>query len=159
VTASTLAPFQRLEEAVVQIAQLLHRKGQEVATVERGATIAAALGLLSRHGVGALVVSPDGETIEGIVTERDVVRALPERGAALLEEPVSALMTVDVRTCVPSASVHDLARTMTDHRIRHVPVVDGGRMVGIVSIGDVVKARLDELEQERAQLVDYIQTP
>jgi len=67
-------------------------------------------------------------------------------------------MTADVRTCVPTASVHDLARTMTDHRIRHVPVVQDGRMVGIVSIGDVVKARRDELEQERAQLVDYIQT-
>ncbi|MGY1739206.1 MULTISPECIES: CBS domain-containing protein [unclassified Blastococcus] len=143
----------------MQIAQLLRRKGQEVATVERGATVATALGLLAEHGIGALVVSPDGRTIEGIVTERDVVRALPTRGAALLDEPVSAVMTAEVRTCVPTASVHDLARTMTDHRIRHVPVVDdAGRMVGIVSIGDVVKARLDELEQERAQLVDYIQT-
>ncbi len=142
----------------MQIAQLLRRKGPEVATVDPGATVAAALGLLAEHGIGALVVSADGRTIDGIVTERDVVRALPERGAALLEEPVSAVMTGEVRTCVPSASVHDLARTMTDHRIRHVPVVDDGRMVGIVSIGDVVKARLDELEQERAQLVDYIQT-
>jgi CBS domain-containing protein len=142
----------------VQIAQLLRRKGQEVATVERGATVATVLGLLAERGIGALVVSPDGRTIEGIVTERDVVRALPERGAALLDEPVSTVMTPEVRTCVPTASVHDLARTMTDHRIRHVPVVEDGRMIGIVSIGDVVKARLDELEQERAQLVDYIQT-
>jgi len=142
----------------VQIAQLLRRKGQEVATVDRDATVAVVLRLLAERGIGALVVSPDGRAIEGIVTERDVVRALPERGAALLDEPVSAVMTAEVRTCVPSASVHDLARTMTDHRIRHVPVVDDGGMVGIVSIGDVVKARLDELEQERAQLVDYIQT-
>ena len=142
----------------MQIAQLLRRKGQQVATVERDATVAVALGLLAEHGIGALVVSPDGQGIEGIVTERDIVRALPERGAALLDDPVSSVMTAEVRTCVPTASVHDLARTMTDHRIRHVPVVDGGRMVGIVSIGDVVKARLDELEQERAQLVDYIQT-
>ncbi len=142
----------------MQIAQLLRRKGQEVATVERGATVATALALLAERGIGALVVSPDGRTIEGIVTERDVVRALPARGAALLDEPVSAVMTPEVRTCVPTASVHDLARTMTDHRIRHVPVVEDGRMIGIVSIGDVVKARLDELEQERAQLVDYIQT-
>jgi CBS domain-containing protein len=143
----------------VQIAQLLRRKGQEVATVDRDATVAAVLALLAEHGIGALVVSPDGRVIEGIVTERDVVRALPGSGAALLDEPVSAVMTADVRTCVPTASVHDLARTMTDHRIRHVPVVDdGGGMIGIVSIGDVVKARLDELEQERAQLVDYIQT-
>ena len=142
----------------MQIAQLLRRKGQKVATVDREATVAAVLALLAERGIGALVVSPDGETIDGIVTERDVVRALPERGAALLEEPVSAVMTAEVRTCVPTASVHDLARTMTDHRIRHVPVVADGQMVGIVSIGDVVKARLDELEQERAQLVDYIQT-
>lgn len=142
----------------MQIAQLLRRKGQEVATIERDATVAAALGLLAERGIGALVVSPDGQTIDGIVTERDVVRALPDRGVALLDEPVSAVMTAEVRTCVPTASVHDLARTMTDHRIRHVPVVEGGRMVGIVSIGDVVKARLDELEEERAQLVDYIQT-
>lgn len=142
----------------MQIAHLLRRKGPEVATVAPGATVATALGLLAERGIGALVVSPDGQAIEGIVTERDVVRALPVRGAALLDEPVSSVMTADVRTCVPTASVHDLARTMTDHRIRHVPVVDGDRMVGIVSIGDVVKARLDELEQERAQLVDYIQT-
>jgi CBS domain-containing protein len=142
----------------VQIAQLLRRKGPEVATVDRDAPVAVALALLAEHGIGALVVSSDGATIEGIVTERDVVRALPGHGAALLDEPVSAVMTAEVRTCVPTASVHDLARTMTDHRIRHVPVVEDGRMVGIVSIGDVVKARLDELEQERAQLVDYIQT-
>jgi CBS domain-containing protein len=142
----------------VQIAQLLRRKGREVATIDRRATVAAALTLLAERGIGALVVSPDGETIEGIVTERDVVRALPDQGAELLDQPVSAVMTSDVRTCEPTASVHDLARTMTDHRIRHVPVVEEGRMVGIVSIGDVVKGRLDELEQERAQLVDYIQT-
>jgi len=142
----------------VQISQLLRRKGPEVATVPREATVAAALALLAERGIGALVVSPDGRVIEGIITERDVVRALPDRGADLLGEPVSAVMTAQVRTCVPTASVHDLARTMTDHRIRHVPVVEDGRMVGIVSIGDVVKARLDELEQERAQLVDYIQT-
>ena len=142
----------------MQIAQLLRHKGQEVATVERGATVATVLALLAERGIGALVVSPDGRTIEGIVTERDVVRALPEHGAALLDQPVSAVMTSDVRTCGPTASVHDLARTMTDHRIRHVPVTEGGRMVGIVSIGDVVKARLDELEEERRQLVDYIQT-
>ena len=142
----------------MQIAQLLRRKGSQVATVEADATVAAALGLLAERGIGALVVSGDGRTIDGIVTERDVVRALPEQGPGLLDQPVSALMTRQVRTCVPTASVHDLARTMTDHRIRHVPVVEDGRMVGIVSIGDVVKARLDELEQERAQLVDYIQT-
>ncbi|MGY1812924.1 CBS domain-containing protein [Blastococcus sp. SYSU D00820] len=143
----------------MQISQVLRRKGAEVATVDRGTSVRAALEVLARKGIGALVVSPDGRAIEGIVSERDVVRALDARGAGLLAEPVEALMTAEVRTCVPTASVHDLARTMTDHRIRHVPVVDeAGLLLGIVSIGDVVKARLDELEEERAQLVDYIQT-
>ena len=86
-------------------------------------------------------------------------RGLHTHGAALLAEPVSSVMTAQVHTCRPNASVHDLAQTMTDHRVRHVPVVDGGVLIGIVSIGDVVKARLDELEEERKQLVDYIQTP
>nr|WP_239521928.1 CBS domain-containing protein [Geodermatophilus sabuli] len=136
----------------------MRRKGSAVATVEASATVRTALAMLAEHGVGALVVSADGRTVDGIVSERDVVRALHERGAGLLTEPVSNLMTAEVHTCQPGAGVEELARTMTDHRVRHVPVVDGGVLVGIVSIGDVVKARLDELENERAQLVDYIQT-
>ncbi|MGK5110659.1 MULTISPECIES: CBS domain-containing protein [unclassified Geodermatophilus] len=142
----------------MHIRQVLRRKGSEVATVEASASVREALALLAEHRVGALVVSGDGKTVEGIVSERDVVRALHDRGAELLTDPVSSLMTADVHTCVPSSGVEDLARTMTDHRVRHVPVVDGGVLVGIVSIGDVVKARLDELEEERAKLVDYIQT-
>jgi CBS domain-containing protein len=120
--------------------------------------VRAAVALLVEHGIGALVVSADGRRIDGIVSERDIARGLHERGNALLAEPVSAVMTADVRTCVPTASVHELAQTMTDHRVRHVPVVEGEQLVGIVSIGDVVKARLDELEAERASLVDYIQS-
>jgi CBS domain-containing protein len=142
----------------VQISQVLRHKGSEVATVEAGESVRAALALLARYGVGALVVSADGQRIDGIVSERDIARGLHEHGAALLAEPVSSVMTAEVQTCVPGASVHELARQMTDHRVRHVPVVVGDRLVGIVSIGDVVKARLDELETERAQLVDYIQT-
>ncbi|MDP9429705.1 MAG: CBS domain-containing protein [Actinomycetota bacterium] len=142
----------------MHISQLLRRKGAEVATVEATASIRSALALLAEHAVGALVVSADGRGVDGIVSERDVVRALHERGAGLLADPVSSVMTAQVHTCVPGAGVEELARTMTEHRVRHVPVVDGGALVGIVSIGDVVKARLDELEEERAQLVDYIQT-
>ncbi len=142
----------------MHIRQVLRRKGSEVATVQASASVRDALALLAEHRVGALVVSGDGKIVEGIVSERDVVRALHDRGADLLTDPVSSLMTADVHTCVPSSGVEDLARTMTDHRVRHVPVVDGGVLVGIVSIGDVVKARLDELEEERAKLVDYIQT-
>jgi CBS domain-containing protein len=142
----------------VQISQLLRRKGHEVATIERDATVRAALALLAEKGIGALVVSADGRTVEGIVSERDVARGLHERGAELLAEPVATVMTGQVHTCPPGASVHDLAQTMTDHRVRHVPVVEDGALIGIVSIGDVVKARLVELEEERKQLVDYIQT-
>lgn len=141
----------------MQISQLLRRKGNAVATVESTATVRDALAQLAEHGIGALVVSPDGSRIDGIVSERDIARGLNAHGAGLLAEPVSAVMTSEVLTCVPTAGVHELAQSMTDHRIRHIPVVDDGKLVGIVSIGDVVKARLDELEAERAQLVDYIQ--
>jgi CBS domain-containing protein len=146
------------EEVPVHISQILRRKGQDVATVEAGESVRTALALLARHGIGALVVSADGERIDGILSERDIARGLHERGAALLADPVSEVMTAEVHSCPPTASVHELAQTMTDRRVRHVPVVEDGRLVGIVSIGDVVKARLDELEAERAQLVDYIQT-
>jgi CBS domain-containing protein len=147
------------QEVFVQISQLLRHKSPEVATIDGGDSVRSALAMLAEKGIGALVVSSDGRRIEGIVSERDVARGLHERGAGLLAEPVSSVMTAQVRTCTPDEGVHDLARTMTDHRVRHVPVVDGGVLVGIVSIGDVVKARLDELEEERKQLVDYIQSP
>jgi CBS domain-containing protein len=142
----------------VQISQLLRRKGRDVATIAASETVHAALGALAEKGIGALVVSSDGRQVEGIVSERDVARGLHQHGAGLLAESVSSLMTAQVHTCSPEASVHDLAQTMTDHRVRHVPVVDGdGVLVGIVSIGDVVKARLDELEEERKHMVEYIQ--
>ena len=142
----------------MHIRQLLRRKGSDVATVEANASVRTALALLAEYRVGALVVSADGRSVDGIVSERDVVRALHERGAGLLADPVSTVMTAQVHTCVPDAGVEELARTMTEHRVRHVPVVEHGALVGIVSIGDVVQARLDQLEEERAQLVDYIQT-
>ena len=142
----------------MQISQLLRHKGREVATVVGSESVRTALGLLAEKGIGALVVSEDGRHVEGIVSERDVARGLHEHGAGLLAEPVSSLMTAEVHTCPPTASVHDLAQTMTDHRVRHVPVVDDdGLLIGIVSIGDVVKARLDELEAEQRHMVDYIQ--
>jgi CBS domain-containing protein len=142
----------------VQISQLLRHKGREVATIVGSESVRTALGLLAEKGIGALVVSGDGRHVEGIVSERDVARGLHEHGAGLLAEPVSSLMTAEVHTCPLTASVHDLAQTMTHHRVRHVPVVDDdGLLIGIVSIGDVVKARLDELEAEQRHMVDYIQ--
>jgi CBS domain-containing protein len=142
----------------VQISQLLRHKGREVATIDGSESVRTALGVLAEKGIGALVVSSDGRHVDGIVSERDVARGLHSHGAGLLAEPVSSLMTAQVHTCTPASSVHDLAQTMTDHRVRHVPVVDDdGALVGIVSIGDVVKARLDELEAEQKHMVDYIQ--
>ncbi|MCZ2858269.1 CBS domain-containing protein [Blastococcus sp. VKM Ac-2987] len=146
------------EEVSVHISQLLRHKGREVVTVDGSVSIRSALQLLAEKGIGALVVSSDGRRIDGIISERDVARGLHERGTNLLADPVSSVMTTQVHVCPPDASVDGLARTMTDHRVRHVPVVADGALVGIVSIGDVVKARLDELEAERQQLVDYIQT-
>jgi CBS domain-containing protein len=142
----------------VQISQLLRHKGREVATIDGSESVRTALGVLAEKGIGALVVSSDGRHVDGIVSERDVARGLHSHGAGLLAEPVSSLMTAEVHTCTPASSVHDLAQTMTDHRVRHVPVVDDdGALIGIVSIGDVVKARLDELESEQRHMVDYIQ--
>jgi CBS domain-containing protein len=142
----------------VQIRQLLRRKGSEVATIAGDETVRAALALLAERGIGALVVSSDGRRIDGILSERDIARGMHERGAALLGDPVSSVMTSEVHTCGPGVAVLELAQLMTDRRVRHVPVVEDDAMIGIVSIGDVVKARLDELEEERKQLVDYIQT-
>ena len=142
----------------MQISQVLRHKGHEVATLDAGESVRTALALLAEHRIGALVVSADGEHIDGILSERDIARGLHEHGAGLLAETVSSVMPAEVHTCSPSASVHELAQTMTDHRVRHVPVVEDGTLIGIVSIGDVVKARLDAHEAERASLVDYIQT-
>jgi CBS domain-containing protein len=142
----------------VQIVQLLRHKGHEVATIDGSRSVRDALALLAERRIGALVVSADGQRIDGILSERDIARGLHDRGAGLLGDPVASVMTAEVHTCVPGVQLTDLARLMTDERVRHVPVVEDGVLVGIVSIGDVVKARLDELEEERRQLVDYIQT-
>jgi CBS domain-containing protein len=140
----------------MRISEILRRKGGEVATIEPDAKVRQLLALLAEHNIGAVVVSTDGTTIEGIASERDVVRRLNDRGAALLDEPVSSIMTATVRTCEPGDNVEGLRATMTEHRIRHVPVVRDGKLAGIVSIGDVVKSAIAELETEREQLVDYI---
>ncbi|WP_369027888.1 CBS domain-containing protein, partial [Nocardia farcinica] len=121
----------------MRIAEILRRKGSEVATVRPDSTVRALLATLAAHNIGAVVVSSDGVGITGIVSERDVVRSLHQHGADLLDAPVEQIMTTDVRTCDPDDLVDGLRRTMTDHRIRHLPVVRDGRLIGIVSIGDV----------------------
>ena len=142
----------------MRISGLLRDKGDFVATIAPEATVTEVLAGLAEHGVGALVVTSDGAQIAGIVSERDIVRALHHRGIAILSEPVSTVMTADVHTCSPDASVDSLMAVLTERRIRHVPVVVDGVLAGIVSIGDVVKHRLHELEDENTKLVEYIQT-
>jgi CBS domain-containing protein len=140
----------------VLISTLLANKGSAVATIQGDATVAAAVDELSRHHVGALVVSGDGVTIDGIVSERDVVRQLSERGPSVLDDQVSSIMSSSVHTSSPDDDTESLMRTMTERRFRHVPVVEDNRRVGIVSIGDVVKDRIEELEKNRTELIEYI---
>jgi CBS domain-containing protein len=141
----------------MRISDVIRRKGDKVVTVRSDATVQRLLEMLEEHNIGALVVSDDGSTVSGIVSERDVVRHLRTTGAGLLEQTVATIMTSDVQTCTPEEGTEDLARTMTDRRIRHVPVVIDGQLTAIVSIGDIVKWRIAELQTERDHLVDYIQ--
>ena len=140
----------------MKVRDMLGQKGDKVATVQPDATIDTALHKLKLEGVGALVVSKDDQTVTGIISERDIVRALPDHGAALLTMKVSELMTQSVKTCTPDDKIQDIMSEMTRSRIRHLPVVSDGKMCGIVSIGDVVKNRLEELETETHVLRDYI---
>ncbi|GAA3458945.1 MULTISPECIES: CBS domain-containing protein [Saccharothrix] len=139
----------------MRIADVLRNKGSDVATVEAGASVAELLAALAGRNVGAMVVTGPGG-ITGIVSERDVVRGLHDRGGALLGAPVAEIMTSEVLTCTPRDSVDSLTVLMTERRIRHVPVLDDGRLVGIVSIGDVVKSRIDQLQNDHDQLAAYI---
>lgn len=140
----------------MKINDVIHAKSQQaVVTISPDATVRELVALLAEHNVGALVVSDDGERVSGIVSERDVVRRL-HADDAVLDAPVSMIMTADVRTCAGTDGLTDLMQTMTEHRIRHVPVVADGRLTGIISIGDVVKSRIGELEFERDQLDHYV---
>jgi CBS domain-containing protein len=141
----------------VQISKLLSNKGAFVLTIAPDAPISELVGELTRRKIGALVVSTDGRTVQGIASERDVVRALNQFGATVLGEPVRAIMTSDVHTASPKDTVDSLTALMTIQRVRHVPVVEDGILVGIVSIGDVVKTRMEELESDRDALVNYIE--
>jgi CBS domain-containing protein len=140
----------------MRISDLLRRKGNLVVSVKPEQSVTELLDLLAEHGVGALIVSSDGSQLEGIVSERDVVRRLQSVGPDLLNAPVRDIMTAHVHTCPPDTDLDELMRVMTQGRFRHVPVVEDGRMIGIVSIGDVVKHRIDELQSERDHLTAYI---
>ncbi len=140
----------------MNVETILRNKGDAVAKVAPQATIREAAALLRRERIGALVVSRDSAKVEGILSERDIVHGLADRGAALLDAAVEELMTRRVFTCSPRDSVADLMAMMTERRIRHIPVLRDGALAGIVSIGDVVKHRLDEMEYETSSLRSFI---
>jgi CBS domain-containing protein len=140
----------------MKISDVIGRKQiREVVTVRPDATVRDLLELLAEHNIGAVVVSADGSAVEGIVSERDVVRRLNGHDE-VLGATVADIMTGDVHTAAPGDPLDDVRTVMTERRFRHVPVVDGGRLVGIVSIGDVVKAHIDQVEFERDQLDNYV---
>ncbi len=138
------------------VRDLLAVKGRDVATISQERSVGDALALLRERDIGAVVVTGPSGPLAGILSERDIVRALVGHGAATLELTVSRLMSTSVTTCTEETTLNDLMATMTERHIRHVPVLDEGRLAGLVSIGDVVKARVDELEHVRRELLDYV---
>ena len=140
----------------MKISDVMRTKGSAVVTVSPRETVETLLNLLAQHNIGAVVVSADGREVSGIVSERDVVRRLQSAGTDALGLPVSDLMTSQVVTCQPDDDLAETAGSMTEHRIRHLPVLVDGQLVGIVSIGDIVNHRLKEMEAEQAALKEYI---
>ena len=139
------------------VSQILKSKPSEgVITIAPGATVAEAAKLLSDRRIGAVIVSRDGERAEGIVSERDIVRELGRRGTGCLTDKVDSLMTAKLISCVRGDQTDAVLQTMTDGRFRHMPVLEGGKMIGLISIGDVVKARLEELSAEKDALEGMI---
>ncbi|HYP45657.1 MAG TPA: CBS domain-containing protein [Propionibacteriaceae bacterium] len=140
----------------MRIHDILSVKGFNVIHIQPEATVSELVALLEDHNLGAVVVSPDGRTIAGIVSERDVIRHLAH-GTEFLDGPVSSIMTVDVHSCTPADTVTSMMNAVTERRIRHLPVVDArNQLQGIVSIGDLVKSQISELQFERDQLQGYV---
>lgn len=139
----------------MNISDILRYKGSEVVTISPADTVATLLTTLADRNLGALLVV-DGGDVVGIVSERDVVRRLAERGPGVLDGTVEAIMTADVVSCRSGDAIDSIAETMTQRRVRHMPVIDDGTLAGIVSIGDVVSSRMRQLEQDRGQLEQYI---
>jgi CBS domain-containing protein len=142
----------------MSVSIILAGKGSEVVSIDPTVTLACAIDLLAEKRIGAVLILGAGRRVVGILSERDIVRALAERGAAALDEPVSRIMTRKVSTCTEGETVASIMERMTDGKFRHVPVLDQGDVVGIVSIGDVVKHRLHEMESDSAAMRDYILT-
>jgi CBS domain-containing protein len=149
---------EEVREATMTVGIILAAKGREVVTIEPGASLAEAVRLLAGKRIGAALILGADHRITGIISERDIVRALAEGGAAALNEAVSGTMTRKVETCNESEAVASIMERMTAGKFRHMPVVDQGRLVGVVSIGDIVKHRLQEMERESGAMRDYIMT-
>lgn len=141
----------------MNVRAILDTKGRQVASIGADALVSSAVKILSERRIGALLVLA-GSDIEGIISERDIVRELAERGGAILDEPVRAVMTTKVMTCRRADTVSSVMEKMTEGKFRHLPVVEEGQIIGIVSIGDVVKHRVMEYETEQEALRDYIKT-
>ncbi len=139
----------------MNVRQILEQKGRDVATFGPDATLSEATALLAEKKIGALVVVTE-ETIVGILSERDAVRAIAYHGASALDRPLSDFMTSDVKNCSENSTVEEVMDQMTDGRFRHLPVVEDGKMVGIISIGDVVKRRIRQAQEEADSLKQYI---
>ncbi|MBM9596035.1 CBS domain-containing protein [Roseitranquillus sediminis] len=141
----------------MRVHQILRQKGDNaVVTVRSGSSVAEAARLLSERRIGAVIVSDDGERPEGILSERDIVRELGRRGAECMSDKVDAMMTGKLVTCSKDDATDDILTKMTEGRFRHIPVMEDGHMIGLISIGDVVKARLSELSMERDALQDMV---
>lgn len=137
-------------------ARILSRKGAGTITIKSGEKISQAIECLADNNIGAVIVSDDGQNVSGILSERDIVRGLKLSGAAFLDSRVADIMTTDMQSCAPSDTLRNLLAIMTERRVRHLPVMENNRLVGIVSIGDVVKLRLDDLVMEAEALRGYI---
>ena len=142
----------------MNVEHILSEKGRNVVTIDPQSTLAEAARTLSDKRIGAVIVSSGNQPVLGILSERDIVRAINEKGSAALNEPVSRYMTAKVVTCTGRSAINELMEIMTNGKFRHVPIVEDGRLNGIVSIGDVVKYRLAEIESESRALRDYIAT-
>ncbi len=138
------------------VKQILKNKAGSVVTIKPGASVSEAAEMLAARRIGALVVSSDGETVQGILSERDIVRELGKRGTACLKDSVEAVMTRSIYGCTPEDKADNVLDTMTKRRFRHMPVMEGKRMIGVISIGDVVAARLSELQLEKDALTGMI---
>lgn len=140
----------------MQVQTLLNAKGSEVTTIKPTSSLKELAGLLKANKIGAVVVSKDGTSIAGIVSERDMVHRLTDFGPKFLSVSVSEIMTREVLTCTPQDTVDDCMELMTGRRVRHLPVEEAGKLVGLVSIGDIVKAKIEEIQVEAESLKQYI---